>query len=191
MARCAGDLAQVDAGLGEQGGQRQHDAAADGGAALQLKAVDRGDHVLAAQRGRLHHRGGAGERHHRHAARCAADRPRRPWPPPARPPGGWATRRSARMLPDTSIASTMVSCCSGRLITACGRAIGQQQHRQRQEHQRRRHVAAPGAAVPIASFTRPRWAKRSAAALAPAQQPQVGQHQQRQGQQAPQHDRAR
>jgi hypothetical protein len=29
----------------------------------------------------------------------------------------------ARMLPDTSIASTIVSCCEGSLITACGRAI--------------------------------------------------------------------
>ena len=34
---------------------------------------------------------------------------------------GWTS--AARMLPDTSIASTMVSCCEGSVITAVGRAV--------------------------------------------------------------------
>src|SRR5512142_1252493 len=42
---------------------------------MPLEAVDRRDHVLAAQRGRLHHRGGAGELHDgdAHRARQVGD----------------------------------------------------------------------------------------------------------------------
>ena len=51
------------------------------------------------------------------------------------------------MLPETSIARTIVSCADGRVISAAGRDEANSSARERQEQQHRRHVAAPGAAA--------------------------------------------
>ena len=56
--------AHVDAGIGENRRERNDDAAADGGAALQLEAIDGGDDVFAIMRGYLHDRRRSGEGHH-------------------------------------------------------------------------------------------------------------------------------
>ena len=62
---------QVNARVGKQLAQRHDDAVADGRSALQLELVNRRREVFAAQRGWLHHGGGAGKGHHAdpHAAR--------------------------------------------------------------------------------------------------------------------------
>ncbi len=56
----------VDARVGADGGQRQHDAVARGRAALELKTVDGFDEVFAALRGQLGQLGAAGKRHDAH-----------------------------------------------------------------------------------------------------------------------------
>ena len=58
---------------------------------------------------------------------------------------GWTS--AARMLPETSIARTIVSCADGRVISAAGRDDANSSAARARKQQRRRHVAAPGAAA--------------------------------------------
>ena len=46
------------------------------------------------------------------------------------------------MLPDTSIARMMVSCCDGSVTTAVGPRDRHEHQRQREQEQHRRHVPA-------------------------------------------------
>ena len=62
------------------------------------------------------------------------------------------------MLPETSIARMIVSCCDGSVTTAGGPRDRDDHQRQRKQEQQRRHVAAQALPAPIASLTMARLA---------------------------------
>ena len=121
-SRHSQDRLDVHAVFRETACEREDQAAAGRGRALQLEAVDRLHHVLLVLGRRLHHIGGAGERDDAqpHVARQLLDE---------RLGGTCAAMMRlgstsvARMLSETSIAIAIVMYCEGRTTDAVGRAI--------------------------------------------------------------------
>ena len=184
----AGDVLDLDAVVREQRGQAQDDAAAGGGAALQLEAVDRGDHIVAAGGGRLHHRGGTGEGHHAHLHL----------------PRQVVHEGLGRLLRGHEPVGLDVlgAHAAGHVHRQHDGALGQRQRdggggaRHRKEpgrdgaqHQQRRHVAAPARAAAQSQPGHLHAGQAHGGAALLAQQPQVQQHQQRQQGQQPEHRR--
>ena len=89
----------------------------------------------------------------------------------------------ARMLPDTSIARMMVSCCDGSVITAVGRDAANSSAASASSSSAGGTMAAPARALAERLLDQREAGVAHRASLAPVQQPQVQQHQQRRQQQ--------
>ena len=170
---------------GEQRGQRQHDAAARGRAALQLEAVYGRQHVVAAGGGCLHHGRRAGEGHHAdfHLARQVLDEGLGRYLGSQQPVGldvfGAHAARHVHRQDDGAFRQRQRD--RGRRP-----GHGQQQHGECREQQGRRHMPAPARAGAQRGLGhRDAGQPHRAAALA-CQQPAVQPHQQWQQQQQPQ-----
>ena len=180
------DRLEVDPVVREQRRERHDDGAADRGVALQLEPVDGAHEVLAVLRRRLHHRGGAGERHDREAdvLRLVLDERLR----------GFLRGREPRRLDvgrahaERHVERHDDDALLGRQRDDRARPRDREDRRDhREEEERRRDVAPEPLAGPdrLAHQTQARVPDR--ALLPPAQQQDVDADQHRGRQQQPQH----